>query len=79
MSLPLPAVLNEDTLPVLLARIGTPLKGDGQLNLMAGMPLRPADVVSEATVTTAHVTAGFSTADTAAVVAVLHKVKATKA
>ncbi len=75
----LPTLINEDTLPILLARIGTPLKGDGQLHLMAGMSLRAVDVLSEASVTTAHTTAGFSTADAATVVAVLDKGKATKA
>jgi hypothetical protein len=51
MASSLPLQLNEDTIPVLLARMGTPLKGDGQLHLMAGMAFRVGDVLSEASVT----------------------------
>jgi hypothetical protein len=35
MALILPRVLDADTLPVVLARIGTPLKGDSQLHMLA--------------------------------------------
>lgn len=78
MSTPLPAVLNEDTIPVLLARLGTPFRGDGQMNFMVGEPARVGDVLMETTITTAHTNAGFSAGDATKVVAILHTKKASK-
>jgi len=41
---PLPAHLNVDTIPVVLNKqLGTPLKGDAELHLLAGMPFRFVD------------------------------------
>ena len=77
MSTTLPLV-NEDTIPVILARAGTPLKGDGQLHLMAGMPLRIHDLATEATVTTAVANVGFVGADVTKIIAHLQKNRATK-
>lgn len=66
MALTLPLQLNADTIPVILNKqLGTPLKGDAELHLLAGMPFRVADlaqVTPAATLTVAQ-TAGFSLAD----------------
>jgi hypothetical protein len=77
MSTTLPLV-NEDTVPVILARAGTPLKGDGQLHLMAGMPLRIHDLATEATVTTSVTNVGFVDGDVTRIIAHLHNNRATK-
>ncbi len=79
MSLPLPLRLDEDTLPILLVRGSQRLVGDGQLHMMAGMPLRPSDVVSIATVNTNHIALGFSSGDATLITNELTKRKATKA
>jgi hypothetical protein len=66
MALTLPLLLNADTIPVVLAKqLGTPLIGDAQLHLLAGMPFRVADLipVTPAQVSTAATAAGFSTND----------------
>jgi hypothetical protein len=70
MALP---VLNEDTLPVILASAGIPLKGDGQLQLMGGSPLRACDGICEATATSALLATGYSSGDTSAIVAALRR------
>lgn len=66
MALTLPLLLNADTLPVVLNKqLGTPLTGDAQLHLLAGMPFRVLDLtaVTPAGVSTAATTAGFSAGD----------------
>lgn len=68
MALTLPLQLNADTIPVLLNKqCGTPLKGDAELHLLAGMPFRVADslvtTTTPAAVNTAATTAGFSSGD----------------
>ncbi len=66
MALTLPLQLTADTIPVILNKqLGTPLKGDAELHLLAGMPFRLADLtgVTPAAVNTAATNAGFSTAD----------------
>jgi hypothetical protein len=78
MSNPLPTVLNEDTLPVVLKSIGAPLKGDGQLHLLAGMPLRVHDAVASAALTAATTAAGTPAPDVARITAELTKRKALK-
>ena len=74
----LPTSINEDTVPVLLSRIGSPLDGDGQLNLLGDMRLRLYDELSEAAVTTAMTNAGFSSPDAVRIVAWLRSNQATK-
>lgn len=75
----LPANLNEDTLPVVLAKqLGQPMKGDGQLHLLAGMPLRVADTHVNTTVNTAATTAGFSAGDATKITTALTNRKAGK-
>ena len=51
MATPLPLRLDADTLPVILARIGTPLRGDGQLNLLAEMPARSDQILLNSVLT----------------------------
>jgi hypothetical protein len=62
-TLTLPLHLDADTLPVILARIGAPLKGDSQLHMLAEMPARPIHILSNTTVNAAAVTAGYSASD----------------
>lgn len=78
MAQALPTVgLNSDNLPGVLIRAGTPLKGDGQLHLLAGMPLRVNDVVAEATITTNATNSGFAAGDVTTLVNLLHNKHAT--
>lgn len=68
MALTLPLQLNPDTIPVILNKqLGTPLKGDAELHLLAGMPFRLADVLvattTPAAISTAATTAGFTAGD----------------
>jgi hypothetical protein len=80
MTAVLPLNLNEDTIPVVLNKqLGTPLKGDAELHLLAGMPIHPNHLISVATVTTAATTAGLSTADATKLTNELTRRKATKA
>jgi hypothetical protein len=74
--------LDEGNLPTYLSKqLGVPLTGDGELHLLAGMPLRPADQVSiTKTNNAAPVLSGaISAAEIAIVQAALTKKKATKA
>lgn len=56
--------LNSDTIPVILTKqLGIQLKGDAELHLLGGMPLRPCDQIVNADVTAAASIAGFSAGD----------------
>ena len=48
-----PLVLNPDTIPGVLKRLGIQLKGDGELNMLAGAPQRICDQILNSTVTAA--------------------------
>lgn len=75
----LPLRLDADTIPVILAKqLGTPLKGDAQLNLLAEMPIHPNYQLSVATVTAAATTNGLSGADTTKLTAELSRRRVTK-
>jgi len=63
----LPLHLDADTLPIILARIGTPLKGDAQLNMLADMGARPMDILSNAVVSAAATGGGLSASDATAI------------
>lgn len=64
MALILPLLLNADTIPVVLAvQLKTPLMGDAQLHLLAGMPFRVADQVTSASVTTSATAVGGAALD----------------
>ena len=79
MAVILPARLDEDTLPVIMAKqLGQPMKGDGHLHLLAGMPLRVADTHTNTTVSTAATTAGATAGDATKITAELTKRKAGK-
>jgi hypothetical protein len=78
-STPLPACLNDDTLLALLVRLGIRLNGDARFHLTGAMRLRPADALSEASVTTAALAQGFSATDAARIIAWLRQRGATKA
>lgn len=71
-------MLNDDTIPVLLKVMGTPLKGDAELHLHAGMPLRVADQVDTAVVSTAATAAGFTTNEATAITNEISKRKGKK-
>ena len=76
----LPTLINTDTLPVFLVQIGVPLNmGDGQLDLLGGMPLRLCDRVSEAAITSAMTAMSFVSADITTIVTTLRNMQATKA
>lgn len=79
MALTLPLQLNPDTIPVILSKqLGTPLKGDAELHLLAGMPFRVADLVDTVAMSTAATTAGFSAGDAVTLVAEVTKRKGKK-
>jgi hypothetical protein len=74
-TLTLPLRLDADTLPVILAKIGTPLKGDAQLNMLAEMPAHPSHILINATVNAAAIAAGFAAGDANKITAELTKRK----
>jgi hypothetical protein len=78
--MPLPAVLNEDTIPVVLRKqLGINPLGDWELHLLAGMPVKAPEVISSATVTAAVTTTGaLSTNEGTKLVAELIRRKAAK-
>jgi hypothetical protein len=64
MTVVLPRTLDADTIPVILAKqLGTPLKGDAQLHLLAGMGGNVGEQLLATTVTTAATAAGMAGAD----------------
>jgi hypothetical protein len=72
--MPLPAKLDADTIPVILNKqLGTPLKGDGELHLLAEMPLKLTDRLPTAAVTTAMTAAGIADGDATTFTAALTK------
>jgi ActR/RegA family two-component response regulator len=63
MPFALPARLDEDTIPIVLKRLGIALSGDAELHLHAGMPFRMADELSADMVHMAALAAGVSSTD----------------
>jgi hypothetical protein len=59
----LPTMLTPDTIPVVLKRLGIQLKGDAELNMLAGGPQRICDQLSCAAISTVATDAGFSAGD----------------
>jgi hypothetical protein len=75
----LPNKLDEYELSIFMQKqLGIQLKGDAELHMMGGIPLRLADQIPAATVTTAMTNAGITDGDATTVTNVLTKKKATK-
>jgi hypothetical protein len=73
MALILPRSLDADTLPVILTKIGTPLRGDSQLHLLAEEPAHPNHILSNTTVNAAAITSGYTASDASRITAELSR------
>lgn len=68
-------LLNGDTIPVIMKRLGTPLKGDAELHLLGEMPLPISQALSTTTVTNATNASTLASDDKTALIAKLNKHK----